>query len=120
MDYQEKIHTTMEYIEQNLKEELSLEELAEKTYLSKFHFHRVFHELTGETVMAYIRKRRLAEAAKELAESNVKIVEVALRYQFGSQEAFSRAFKKMFQISPGEFRRIKALVHGSALSMRAA
>jgi AraC family transcriptional regulator len=55
--------------------------------------------------MTYIRKRRLTEAAKELNESNIKIVDVALKYQFGSQETFSRAFKKMFNVSPGEFRR---------------
>lgn len=110
MNYNEKIQTSIEYIEDNLIEKISLDDLAQKAFLSKYHYHRVFHVLVGETVMEYVRKRRLTEAAKELVESNIKIVEVALKYQFGSQEAFSRAFRKMFQVSPGEFRRSKVKV----------
>lgn len=110
MNYNEKIQTTIEYIEDNLNEKISLEDLAKQTFLSKYYYHRLFHTLVGETVMEYVRKRRLTEAAKELTQSNIKIVEVALKYQFGSQEAFSRAFKRMFKISPGEFRKSKVSV----------
>jgi AraC-like DNA-binding protein len=105
MDYKEKIQNSIEYIENNLAEKILLENLAKQMFLSKYHYHRVFHELVGETVMAYIRKRRLTKAANELIESNIKIVDIALKYQFGSQEAFSRAFKRMFNVAPGEFRR---------------
>ncbi|WP_055666697.1 helix-turn-helix transcriptional regulator [Desnuesiella massiliensis] len=107
MNYKERIQASIEYIESNLEEKILLENLAKQVFLSKYHYHRVFHELVGETVMTYIRKRRLTEAAKELIDSNIKIVDVALKYQFGSQEAFSRAFRRMFKISPGEFRKIK-------------
>lgn len=107
MDYSEAIQKSIDYIENNLKEKIVLEDLAKHTFLSKYHYHRVFHALVGETVMQYVRKRRLTEAAKELIESNVKIVDVALKYQFSSQEAFARAFKRMFNVSPGEFRRVK-------------
>jgi AraC family transcriptional regulator len=110
MDYKEKIQNSIEYIEKNLNEKILLENLAKQSFLSKYYYHRVFHELVGETVMAYIRKRRLTEAAKELMESNAKLVDVALKYQFGSQETFSRAFKRMFKVSPGEFRRSEANV----------
>lgn len=110
MNYKEKIQTSIEYIEDNLIEKISLDDLAKQAFLSKYYYHRVFHELVGETVMEYVRKRRLTEAAKELAQSNVKIIEVALKYQFGSQEAFSRAFKRLFKVSPGEFRRAKVQV----------
>lgn len=105
MEYSERIQTSIEYIEKNLNEKILLEDLAKLTFLSKYHFHRVFHSLVGETVMDYVRKRRLTEAAKELIESNEKIVDIALKYQFSSQESFTRAFKRMFDISPGEFRR---------------
>ena len=105
MKYSEKIQTSIEYIEKNLIEKISLEDLAKQSFLSKYHYHRVFHGLVGETVMEYVRKRRLTEAAKELVKSNIKIVDVALKYQFSSQEAFSRAFKRMFKVSPGEFRK---------------
>jgi AraC-like DNA-binding protein len=110
MDYNQKIRTSIEYIEGNLGEKILLENLAKQVFLSKYHYHRVFHALVGETVMAYIRKRRLTEAAKELRESDIEIVDVALKYQFGSQESFSRAFKRMFKVSPGEYRREKANV----------
>lgn len=117
MEYNKTIQQSIEYIENNLKEKISLEDLAKITYLSKYHYHRVFHGLVGETVMEYVRKRRLTEAAKELVETNAKIVDVALKYQFSSQEAFSRAFKKMFKVSPGEFRRanINVLLYKKAV-----
>lgn len=105
MNYRETIQESIDYIENNLKEKILLEDLAKIAFLSKFHYHRIFHEIIGETVMDYIRKRRLTEAAKELVESDEKIIDIALKYQFSSQESFTRAFKKMFDISPGEFRR---------------
>jgi AraC-like DNA-binding protein len=110
MNNNESIEKSIEFIEDNLMERISLEDLAKRTFLSKYHYHRVFHELVGETVMEYVRKRRLTEAAKELVETNAKIVDVALKYQFSSQEAFSRAFKRMFKVSPGEFRKAKVNV----------
>lgn len=106
MDYKEKIQDSIEFIEENLSEKISLDKLAGQTFLSKFYYHRVFHELVGETVMTYIRKRRLTEAAKDLTERNMKIVDVAMKYQFGSPETFTRAFKRMFNISPREFKRV--------------
>ena len=84
MNYNEKIQTTIEYIEDNLNEKISLEDLAKQTFLSKYHYHRLFHALVGETVMEYVRKRRLTEAAKELVDTNIKIVEVALKSQVAS------------------------------------
>lgn len=105
MDYSEQIQASIAYIENNLTERILLENLAKQTFISKYYYHRLFHQFTGETVMSFIRKRRLTKAAKELMESDIKIVDVALKYQFGSQETFSRAFKRMFEASPGEFRR---------------
>lgn len=110
MEYNEIIQQSIDYIEDNLNEKISLEELARQTYISKYHFHRVFHELVGETVMDYVRKRRLTKAAQELVQSDEKIVDVALKYQFSSQEAFSRAFKRMFKVSPREFRKAQVNV----------
>jgi len=110
MEHSKVIQQSIDYIEENLKEKISLEDLARRSYLSKYYFHRVFHQLVGETVMEYIRKRRLTEAAEELTESNSKIVDIALKYQFSSQEAFSRAFKRMFKVSPREFRKAQVKV----------
>ncbi|QAA34336.1 helix-turn-helix transcriptional regulator [Clostridium manihotivorum] len=107
MDYIDKIQQSIEYIENNLSEKLQLEDIAKAAFLSKYYYHRVFHNIAGEPVMEYVRKRRLTEAAKELLQGKEKIVYIALKYQFSSQEAFSRAFKKMFNISPSELRKNK-------------
>lgn len=104
MENQMKIQNSIDFIEKNLCEEINLDNLARHAYISKFHFHRLFHRFTGEAVMQYIRKRRLAEAARELNHTHETITDIALKYQFGSQESFSRAFKKMYGISPKEYR----------------
>lgn len=105
------LRKTIDYIEDNLTEKIELDDIANNAYISKFHYHRIFHSVVGITIMEYMRKRRLSEAAKELNETKIKIVDIALKYQFSSPEAFSRAFKKMFGISPEAYRRIKPTIH---------
>ena len=107
MDLYERIKKTLDHIETHLTEELSLDELAQIACFSKFHYHRLFVALIGETVMDYIRKRRLTLAAKEIVQTKRKIIEIAFDYQFNSQENFTRAFKKYFGITPGECRKTK-------------
>jgi AraC family transcriptional regulator len=105
MDYIDKIQQSIEYIENNLSEKLSLDDIAKAAFISKYYYHRLFHNIAGQPVMEYVRKRRLTEAARELLMGKEKIVDIALKYQFSSQEAFSRAFRKMFNISPSELRK---------------
>ncbi|MFD0717605.1 helix-turn-helix transcriptional regulator [Paenibacillus sp. GCM10027626] len=94
----------LEFIEKNLKNELCLETIASYTAISKYHFHRLFHAHVGMTLASYIRKRRLSNAASELISAEKRILDIALDYQFESQEAFTRAFKKMFHMTPGQYR----------------
>jgi AraC-like DNA-binding protein len=105
MNYDACIKKSIEYIEHNLNKKIELKELADKVFLSKYHFHRVFHASVGEPVAEYIRRRRLMEAANELQGTDDKIVDIALKYQFSSQEAFTKAFKKLYGMPPREFRR---------------
>ncbi|MBV7274258.1 helix-turn-helix transcriptional regulator [Clostridiaceae bacterium UIB06] len=107
MNYDYCIKKSIEYIENNLSKKIELKELADKVFLSKYHFHRVFHAVVGEPVAEYIRKRRLIEAANQLICSEDKIIDIALKYQFSSQEAFTKAFKKLYGIPPKEFRRTR-------------
>jgi len=104
------IKESIEYIEDNLDNKIELKELADKAFLSKYHFHRVFHSVVGEPVAEYIRKRRLKEAASELITTDNKIVDIALKYQFSSQEAFTKAFKRIYGVPPREFRTSKVMV----------
>ena len=102
MNYLSKIQNSIDFIEVNLRQDLNLSKVSDSAYFSKFHFHRLFHAITGENVMFYIRKRRLTEAAKELLITDKSILEVALEYQFDSQESFTRAFKKNVWRYPGK------------------
>ena len=107
MNYDACIKKSIEYIENNLNKKIQLKELADKAFLSKYHFHRVFHSVVGEPVAEYIRKKRLEEAANELLTTENKIIDIALKYQFSNQESFTKAFKRLYGIPPKEFRKNK-------------
>lgn len=107
-----RIQNSIDYIENNLNEKINLEHITDNAYTSKYHYLRIFHSVVGVPIMEYIRKRRLSEAAKELRESNVKVLDIALKYQFSSPEAFSRAFKAMFAVSPTVYRKMEAKACG--------
>lgn len=82
------------YIEANLNRRLTLEDVAGRVGYSPHHFLRLFWAVTGETPGAYIRNRRLAEAARLLAEREDRILDIALEYQYQSQAALTRSFKR--------------------------
>ena len=108
-DYYKWVYEAIAHIEANLGETLNLPEVAEQAGYSVFHFGRIFQGITGETVMEYVRKRRLTEAGKALLHSNQRILDIALDWQYDSQEAFTRAFKRAYGVPPGTFRRRKKL-----------
>jgi AraC family transcriptional regulator len=102
----------VDFIEANLRNPLNVEEIASQSaYYSLYHYVRLFRILTGETPGSYLRKRRLAEAARELVESRKTILEIALDYQFQSHEAFTRSFKQHFGVAPNEQRRSRQFLH---------
>lgn len=103
--YKEQIEQAIQFMESHLTERLDAERVAASVHLSYYHFHRIFTAMTGETLGDYIRKRRLTEAAVALLSSERPILDIALEYQFESQEAFSRSFKQVFGASPGSFRK---------------
>ncbi|MBN1468050.1 MAG: AraC family transcriptional regulator [Fusobacteriaceae bacterium] len=107
MKYINKIELVLDYIEKNLTEEISIDSLAEMCNLSKFYFHRIFSAITKQPVMEYIRLRRITKAAFILLSSKKPIIEIAIDYQFNSHEAFSRAFKNIYGINPGQYRKEK-------------
>jgi AraC family transcriptional regulator len=93
------------WIEQQLAEPLTLERIAARAGLSPYHFSRLFTARMGRSVMAHVRGRRLVRGARRLCdEPDLKLVELAFDCGFDSQEAFTRAFKRVFGVSPGRFR----------------
>jgi AraC-like DNA-binding protein len=96
---------SIDYIEEHLTEDITLGNLADLTFFSKYHFHRMFKFDTGKTVMEYVRERRLSQAAHELIYSSKTISEIAYSSNFNSHDAFDKAFKRVYGISPNEYRK---------------
>ena len=95
-----------EWIEAHLDAPLTLGDIADRAGLSPYHFSRVFSARMGRSVMAHVRARRLIRGARRLtADPDLKLIDLALDCGFESQEAFTRAFVRIFGVSPGRFRR---------------
>ncbi len=87
-------------------EALTLCLLSERLGYSPFYMTRKFREISGMRLRDYVRRRRLAFALKELRDGKRDILDIALDYGFSSHEAFSRAFGKLYGVSPGVYRQI--------------
>jgi AraC family transcriptional regulator len=92
------------YIETHLAEALSLDAVAEACGVSRFHLTRAFGAATGYSIMRYLRVRRLSEAARSLSAGAGDILAVALDAGYGSHEAFTRAFRDQFGLTPEAVR----------------
>ena len=102
--YDPKIQQVLSYINEHLHEELTVDQLAERAYLSKYHFMRLFKAQTGSTVHAYVRQKRLLHAARLIREG-VSVGKAAADSGFGDYTAFHRAFRESFGISPGSLKK---------------
>jgi len=111
MNYFNVINNSIEFIETEIKTSISLEQLAERAHISKYHFMRVFKALSGKTPKEYIDERKLTEAAK-LIKNGWNIVDAAFEYGFESHEAFSRRFRNVFGASPADIKRGSKSIKG--------
>ena len=96
-------HKALWFIESHLADELTLDEIAAIGGVSRFHMVRAFAAATGLSVMRYVRARRLSEAARALAGGAPDILTLALDADYGSHEAFTRAFRDHFGVTPGPY-----------------
>ena len=95
---------SIEYIEHNLCEALDIEDIASIAALSAFYYQRIFGALCGMTVGEYIRARRMTLAAQELAGSNEKVIDIAVKYCYDSPDSFAKAFQRFHGITPSQAR----------------
>lgn len=107
MKYKQSIQTAIDYIEENLKNDLNNVQIAESAGYSEYHFLRIFRECVGLTPADYIRKRRISEIVRCMEEDDRPISDIAFEYGFNSKENFTRAFKMEHHILPTEFRTYK-------------
>lgn len=107
-EYISRINNVIDYIENNISSKFSLEELASVANFSKFHFHRIFASIVGETLNSYILRIRLEKAASILVQNpNTPVTDVWLDYGFSSSSVFARSFKDKFGLSASEWRKEK-------------
>ena len=104
MDWISGIQKAVDYVEAHITEDLDYNEIAKQAYSSPFHFQRIFSILCGYTLGDYIRMRRLTLAGNELASTNAKVLDIAVKYGYVTQESFSRAFTRFHGVSPSQVR----------------
>ncbi len=103
--YANSLNKALSYIDANIHDQLTLEDIAREANYSSFHFHRLFKSLTKETVYDYINRKRVENAAIRLIHRpNESITDVYLNTGFNSNTSFTRAFKKFYSLSPSNFR----------------
>lgn len=112
--YQDSLDRVLRHIENNLDEPLPLEALSRIACFSSYHFHRIFTAMTGETVAAYIRRLLLQRAAARLSYSRAPVTTLALDAGYDSVDAFTRAFRALFGMSPSAYRK-----NGGSLALAA-
>lgn len=102
--YEERIERVVAYLHQHLDEPLDLDRLAEIACLSRFHWHRIYRAIQGETAAQTLKRVRMMRAGFDLAEGTLSLDAIARRWGYPSRRSFSRAFADVFGMSPGEYR----------------
>ncbi|BCJ94068.1 hypothetical protein acsn021_16370 [Anaerocolumna cellulosilytica] len=100
----ETVAKIIDYIEEHLQDNLDLDEIAKQAGYSKYHLERIFAKENGSTIYQYIKKRRLTEAARQLVFTDKPIIEIAFGAKYESQQAFTHAFRTLYQVTPQIYR----------------
>ena len=103
-DYALRLERVLRWLADHMDDTLDLNRLAEVACMSPYHFHRVYHAMQGETAAETVRRLRLHRAAVELITGELPVERIARRAGYGSQEAFTRAFKAAYGVPPARYR----------------
>ncbi|MBP2630601.1 MAG: transcriptional regulator with only domain, AraC family, partial [Firmicutes bacterium] len=88
MDLKETIAICLRYIEENLYKKFSLDDIAMHCGMSKYHLHRMFKSLTGESLMEYVQSRKLSSSISELKDTSRRIIDIAMDYGFDYEQSY--------------------------------
>jgi AraC family transcriptional regulator len=106
----ERLNQAMEHVERNLDQPIEVADLARIALTSEYHLRRLFSALAGVPLSEYVRRRRLTVAGAEVLAGEDTLLDIAVRYGYGSGEAFARAFRAVHGVGPGEARRTGAVL----------
>lgn len=107
----DRVQNAINYVEDHLYEKLDIEHIAKTAFMSQSSFYLIFANIFGTTIKDYIRKRRLSLSAYDLIYSNLSVLDLALKYQYYTSESYSRAFKKLFGISPKKYKEMNVFLN---------
>lgn len=100
IDIKQAVETCINYIESNIYNKITLDDIAMHSNMSKYHLHRMFKSLTGESLMEYVQSRKLSSSINELIHTNMRVIDIALHYGFDYEQSYIRAFRKKFGYTP--------------------
>ncbi|MBB6731495.1 helix-turn-helix domain-containing protein [Cohnella zeiphila] len=104
-EWNQMVQLMVDWVESHITEPASLLKMSERLGYSPYYCSRQFNQLTGMTLRDYIWTRRISHAALELRDTDRRVLDIAVKYGFSSQEAFTRAFVKAFQLTPAAYRK---------------
>jgi len=104
MSFATDLENAIDYIDENLADEIDYERAAQKARCSVYHFQRMFSFLTGLPLSEYIRRRRMTLAAFELRSTDAKIIDIAVKYGYDTHSSFTRAFQSVQGVAPSKAR----------------
>lgn len=105
MDSINMLQKAIQYMETHLLDTITYSDVARQVFVSDYHFHRMFSMVTGITPNEYLRNRRLSQAAQELMTSDVKVIDLALKYGYETPESFTKAFSRFHGVTPSLAKR---------------
>ena len=110
MEWMAIIGNSVQYIEDHITEDVTVEDVAKAVCVSPFYFQKGFSMLCGFSVSEYIRNRRLALAGRDLMMTDEKIIDIAIKYGYDSPDSFTKAFTRFHGVSPSSVRKEGALL----------
>jgi len=114
MEWMKVIGDSIQYIENHMSDELSVDDIAKHIGISSFYYQKGFSMLCGFTVTEYIRNRRLALAGDEIIGTDQKIIEIAMKYGYDSPDSFTKAFTRFHGSTPTAVRKDNAMLKSFA------
>lgn len=105
MNWSEAISRAIEYIENNLTNDITIQDISKYAYISPFYLQKGFALVCGYSISEYIRNRRLSLAARDLLSTNERIIDIAIKYGYDSPDSFTKAFTRFHGLTPSSVRK---------------